>query len=163
MHHREVILKLPEPTLLALQQIAATEDISVGTLVRNAIAREMSRREKAKTPIRADERLVAPLRALLADDFAYAGSWTDLGHRLQRKGFALAESGGGLILLSQGTGERLCKASELGYSFAALLRKFDAPFPAGHRHATSLNRKRATLPQPNAPARQEQRICAIPP
>jgi hypothetical protein len=151
MDLHEVILKLPEATLAALKRVAAKEDVSVGTIVRDAINRDLTRREKAKTPIRADERLVAPLRALLADDFAYARDWTDLLGRLRQKGYRLSESGGGLIILSHETGQRLCKASELGYSFSALLRKFDAPFPAGHRHAAVLHRVRATL-APAAPS-----------
>jgi hypothetical protein len=129
----EITLKLSEVTAAALRQLAEQEDVSIGQIIRDAIRRDLSRREKAKTPIRADERLVAPLRALLADDFAYAQNWSDLTRRLLQKGYRLAESGGGLILLHHLGGERLCKASELGYSYSQLLRKFDAPFP-GHAH-----------------------------
>ncbi|VDC25267.1 hypothetical protein [Pseudogemmobacter humi] len=143
MELREFTLKLPEPTVLALRRIAVDEDASIGQIIREAIARDLSRRARAKTSVRTDERLVAPLRALLADDFAYAAGWSDLLLRLRRKGFRLEEAGGGLILVGAEGGARFCKASELGYSYAALLRRFDAPFPAGHRHASALDRIRA--------------------
>ena len=133
MEDRTVTIKLSEPMIAALRDLAVRDDVSVGQLVRLALDKELRRRAEAKTPIRADERLVAPLRALLADDMAYAKSWTDLSARLAAKGYALAESGGGLILLDSASGQRLCKGSELGYGYAALLRKFDAPFPQ-HRH-----------------------------
>ncbi len=38
------------------------------------------------------------LRALLADDLAYAGVWSELQRRLNRKVYELRESGGGLTL-----------------------------------------------------------------
>ncbi len=60
-----VTLKLPGPMLAALQRIAADDDVTVGQVIRDAISRDILRREIAKTPVRADERLVAPLRALV--------------------------------------------------------------------------------------------------
>lgn len=147
----EVTLKLPAPTLQALAQIAHAEDVSAGQIIRDAIAHDLLRREKAKTPIRADERLVAPLRALLADDLAYARDWQDLATRLAQKGFCLLESGGGLILCRLTDGARLCKGSELGYSYSKLLRRFDQPFP-GHAHGAILNHVRAQRPFPSAPS-----------
>jgi hypothetical protein len=128
-----VTLKLDPDIMAAVECAAADDDISVGQLIRHAITQELRRRRTAKTAVRADERLLAPLRALLAGDFAYAKDWSDLQSRLLRKGYVLAESGGGLVLLDSTSGTRLCKGSELGYGYAALLRKFNAPFP-GHAH-----------------------------
>ena len=127
-----VFVKLPAVTLEALNRIARQEDVSVGQIIRDALNRDFRRREKAKKPVRADERLVAPLRALLADDFAYAVSWADLQNRLAGKGYCLREAGGGLCLHHL-NGGRICKGSELGYGYASLMRKFRKPFP-GHRH-----------------------------
>lgn len=86
-----VLVKLPAPTLAALHQIAKQDDISVGQILRDAVNRDLLRREKAKTPVRADERIVAPLRALLADDFAYSTDWAELRSRLASKGYMLRE------------------------------------------------------------------------
>ncbi len=131
MEHAQ--LKLSSETLSALRVWARREDVTVGQIIRDAIARDLRRREKAKTPNRADERLVAPLRALLADDLAYSRNWPDLERRLADKGFEFREAGGGLALHRRADGARLCKASELGYAYRALMRRFAAPFP-GHRH-----------------------------
>ena len=149
MEQSEVTLQLPAAMLAALKIAAENDDVSVGQIIRDAIIRDLQRREKAKTPVRADERLVAPLRALLADDFAYARDWNDLFGRLRAKGFRLGESGGGLILLDHATGERICKGSELGHGYAQLLRKFNAPFP-GHAHKWLFGRVQAEI-TPSAP------------
>jgi Arc/MetJ-type ribon-helix-helix transcriptional regulator len=125
-------LSLPADYVAALDRIARAEDVSRGQVIRDAIRRDLKRREKAKTPVRADERLVAPLRALLAEDFAYARDWSDLQSRLAAKGYRLQEAGGGLALHAL-DGRRLCKGSELGYGYALLVRKFGAPLP-GHAH-----------------------------
>jgi hypothetical protein len=125
----------------ALEKAASEDDVTVGQIIRDAVDRDLRRRAQAKTPVRADERLVAPLRALLAHDFAYARGWDDLQTRLVAKGYKLAESGGGLILQTRDTGDRICKASELGYSYSALLRRFDHVFP-GHSHTAPLRRIR---------------------
>jgi hypothetical protein len=134
----EKLIRLDPATWAVLEKFAAEDDVSVGQIIRGALSREITRRGTAKTPVRADERLVAPLRALLADDFAYAIGWDDLQQRLSCKGYRLAEAGGGLILQSV-LGERVCKASELGYSYSALLRRFNCGFP-GHAHTAPLRR-----------------------
>jgi hypothetical protein len=129
----ERMLRLAPETWTALERIARDDDITVGQVIREAVERDLRRRAEAKTPVRADERLVAPLRALLADDFAYSAGWDDLMQRLRHKGFALREAGGGLVLHRMSDDTRLCKASEVGYSYAALLSRFGTPYP-GHRH-----------------------------
>jgi len=134
-----VFVKLPAPAVEALNRIARQEDVSVGQIIRDALNRDFRRREKAKKSVRADERLVAPLRALLADDFAYAESWADLQNRLAGKGYSLREAGGGLCLHHL-NGERICKGSELGYGYASLMRKFQRPFP-GHHHKWLADKK----------------------
>jgi len=142
MEQTEVTIRLSTTMIAALKHVAVQDDVSIGQLIRDAITRDLRRRSAAKTSVRADERLVAPLRALLAHDFAYARDWADLANRLKNKGFGLAESGGGLVLVDLVKGERLCKGSELGHSYSQLLRKFDAPFP-GHTHRWLLDRVRA--------------------
>ncbi len=139
MDTESITLKLSRAMVLALQQVADDTDITIGHIIRDAITHDLTRRQKVKTPVRADETLVAPLRALLADDFAYAQNWADLLRRLSAKGYILAESGGGLVLQEKATGARLCKGSELGYGYAHLMRRFDAPFP-GHSHQWAYTR-----------------------
>jgi len=76
---------------------------------------------------------LAALLALVAPDLAEASGWEDLQARLMRKGYHLREAGGGLALASWPAGRRLCKASELGFSYSRLMRRFGTPFP-GHAH-----------------------------
>ncbi|MEO1641256.1 MAG: hypothetical protein AAFU41_18635 [Pseudomonadota bacterium] len=140
-----VTVKLPPEMFAALRGIARQEDTTPGAVIRDAIKRDLFRRSRAKTAKRTDEQLVAPLRALLADDFNYADGWADLQERLHRKGFQLREAGGGLALHDR-LGARLCKGSELGYSYGHLMRRFAAPFPNhSHRHifARYLSERRA--------------------
>lgn len=136
-------LGLPSEYVAALDRIARAEDASRGQVIRDAIRRDLKRREKAKTPVRAEERLVAPLRALLAEDFAHARDWSDLQSRLAAKGYRLQEGGGGLALHSL-DGRRLCKGPDLGDSYARLVRTFGAPFP-GHAHRAAA--ARALIPR----------------
>lgn len=121
-------------TLLdAARRMARDADISVGQLMRDLLAKEVSRRLNAKPPVRADEQLVAPLRARLALDLAGSSTWDDLQTRLKALGFVLREAGGGLALHDWPADRRLCKASELGFSYSRLMQRFAAPFP-GHAH-----------------------------
>ncbi|MCV2866282.1 ribbon-helix-helix domain-containing protein [Defluviimonas sp. WL0075] len=118
----------------ALDAIARAEGTTVSDLVRGCVHRDLSRRRRAKTAGLPDERLIARLRALLADDFAYASGWGDLNRRLRAKGYVMIEAGEGVALAEAATGQRLCKGADLGYSHARLARRFHAPFP-GHIRA----------------------------
>ena len=134
-------LWIDDATDAALRQIAFQEGGDTTALIREAIRRDLFRRTRAKKAVRPDERLIAPLRALLAEDFAYARDWRDLQGRLAAKGYTLREAGAGLALHCCNNGEKRAKASDLGYSYSRLMRRFRAPFP-GHSHAYLFNRVR---------------------
>lgn len=133
MDHDRVEIKLSSPLRQEARRLASDRDISVGQLIRDVLSREIARARNAKPPVRADERLVAPLRARLAPDLAEAQNWNDLHQRLQAQGYDLRVAGGGLALHELATSRRLCKASELGFSYSRLMRRFGAPHP-GHPH-----------------------------
>ena len=135
------VLNLPLDTLTlqALQKAAKDDQSQIIDVIQGAVTRDLYRRTRAKKAVRPDERLLAPLRALLADDFAYAAGWEDLQKRLRHKGFELREAGAGLALFCASTGARRAKASDLGYSYSRLMRRFHAPFP-GHSHAYLFDR-----------------------
>lgn len=145
-----VELKLHQEMLAAAQQIARAKDVSVGQLVRDALAREISRAKGARPPVRADERLIAPLRARLANDLAQAAGWDDLQSRLKAHGYALREAGGGLAVHTDPGGSRVCKASELGFSYSRLMRRFGTPFP-GHKHTWLADRMLTAQNETGAP------------
>lgn len=133
-------IRLDRATAAALHKIARDEGCTPEHVITEALRRDLFRRSRAKKAVRPDERLIAPLRALLADDFAYARDWADLQRRLRAKGFALREAGAGLALVQSGGGQRVAKASDLGYSYSRLMRRFRAPFP-GHSHAYLFDRQ----------------------
>lgn len=81
----------------------------------------------------ARQRLLAPVRALLAADLSIAKGWADLQARLAAHGYTLRERGGGLALYSTTTATHICKASDLGWSYSDLMRRFQDPFP-NHAH-----------------------------
>ena len=146
MSETRIEILLNDDLYRAANALAARRDISVGQLVRDLLAREITRARNAKPPVRADERLLAPLRARLADDLAHARDWPDLERRLTAKGYALRAAGGGLALHDLPGGRRLCKASELGFSYARLMRRFGAPFP-GHSHTWLAERLLSPAPR----------------
>lgn len=127
-------IHLAPATWRALSQIAVSENCSIQDVVRGAVDRDLYRRTRAKKAVRPDERLVAPLRALLADDFAHSETWSDLHRRLAAKGYRLIEAGAGLALCEINTNKKLCKASDLGNSYGRLMRRFGCAMP-GHSHA----------------------------
>jgi len=125
-----VTFGLPDPLLCAAEQLAKACGTSLGAVIRAALSAEIRRANlPAKTPNRAEERLVDPLWALLTVDFGQARGWKGLQSRLAAKGFTLCEAGGGLALHAISGGKRLCKASELGHAYANLMRRFGKPFP----------------------------------
>ncbi len=125
-----ITLTLDDPLLRAARDVAGTREISLQQLLKDALRRELAlAHRKAKSPVRADERVIAMLRARLAEDFAYANNWDDLMDRLRDKGVVLREAGGGLALFASNGGARLCKASDMGFSLNRLARRYSAPFP----------------------------------
>lgn len=142
-------LKLSIEMLHAAAAIARERDVTLGQMVRDLLARKISRHQNARPPVRADERLVAPLRARLAHDLASSTDWEDLDQRLKAKGYVLRAAGGGLALHLWPQDARLCKASDLGFSYSRLMRRLGAPFP-GHGH-TWLAKKHLAAKATGAP------------
>lgn len=126
----------------AIIAIARERDVTVGQILRDLVAAEIRRHHDAKPPIRADERLIAPLRARLANCLAHPETWDAVQAALRSKGYELRAAGGGLALHAHPSGARICKASELGFSYARLMRRIGAPFP-GHPHAWLFDKQKA--------------------
>lgn len=146
---RDVHFKLPPETIDGLRALAEERDVTPGQLVRDLLGREIARRP-AKRSDRTDEQRVARLQGLLAEPIAEARSWRDLERRLADLGYALRPAGGGLTL-HDATGQRLCKASELGFAYSRLVKRFGEPMP-GHPHRMAhLFTKRAAGPPPDDP------------
>jgi len=133
MEHQTVTLKLPQNLLSRASDVAQRQDVTIGHLVRKLLSKEVDRHLNAKTPNGADERLVAALQALLASEMALADTWEDLALRLADQGYELRPAGGGLTMHRRPCGRRLCKASELGFPYRKLVKRFRCAMP-GHPH-----------------------------
>ncbi|SMY08339.1 hypothetical protein [Flavimaricola marinus] len=131
MGYRTVTVHLPESLLCAAEAMAHGEAISVAQLVRQALAGKVGHDAQAD---QAHLHRVLSLKGRLTGEFTAARSWSDLQSRLRAKGYLLIEAGGGLTLATAGDETALCRASELGFDIATLIRKFGTGFP-GARHA----------------------------
>lgn len=136
-----VSFKLPKDMVARLERLAREDDVSVGQVIRIAVEREFHRRDTGRTPPRAEERLLGPIRARLTDDFVAAKDWRGLKQALMDKGYVLRESGGGLALHDAINGRFLCRTSEIGFGHPTLMRQLGGAFP-GHSHAWLIDRIR---------------------
>lgn len=134
--HAPLLLDLPPETVNALRAGVRAAGMSpfehAVRLLSKALLRDAAR---------------TPFRALLAADLSRATGWSDLQDRLSLHGYTFRERGGGLALYSVTTAAHICKGSSLGWSYADLIRRFDAPFP-GHSHTHVAERVlKRTVPQ----------------
>ena len=73
------------------------------------------------------------LRSKFSEAVDSSRSWDELQSLLRIENKELVPRGGGLILRSVSTQEAICKASELGFGYASLIKIFNDGFP-GHSH-----------------------------
>ena len=148
-----VDVKLQAELADAARRLARERDVTVSQLLRDLVVNELRRKQRARPTVRADERLVAPLRARLAGDLAHARNWEDLKNRLNGKGYLLVASGGGLALHAIATGRRGCKASDLGFSYGRLVERMGTAFPGQPRPSFGPDRRDSFAIAPNRPHR----------
>lgn len=124
-----VVLRIPPPLLGDLRDVAEEENQSAGQFLRDLIADEVGRRREARHPAAiADwkrEQIAADTEAVLAA----APSWERLQSDLKARGYALHPDGIGLALYSWPAGAYLLKSAELGYPYAALIRRLGKGSP----------------------------------
>lgn len=136
MQTHETILRLSDPMLRAACDLARARDLTVGQVIRDALASELRKARRRRTL----ERSLTPRRkAQIARVIAESQSWDDLDQRLKAIGARFRPAGGGLALHSFPGGEKLCTASDLGESYGALMRRFGDPFPE-HGHVYLVRR-----------------------
>ena len=127
---QRISFQVPLDDLSALMEVSQKLDISVGQVLRSAVKHELRRRHPtAKRTERADEQLLARLRALLAAPLAETTNWAEFNRALEAHGYEARASGGGLALYHRDAGAKICKFSELGFSYAGLVRLYGAAFP----------------------------------
>lgn len=134
MELESVTLKLPRDLLSGAQRVATARDVTIGHMVRQLLKREVERQLSEGRKSGTDVRLLAALSALLAQDMAEARDWGDLAERLRPHGYELRPAGGGVVLYKSSCGTRVCKGSELGFSYGDLVKRFGVPMPS-HPHS----------------------------
>ena len=146
-----VDVKLQTELADAARRLARERDVTVSQLLRDLVINELRRKQYARQTVRADDRLVAPMRARLADDLAHSRTWEDLKNRLHGKGYVVVASGGGLALHTIATGRRVCKASDLGFSYRRLVKRIGTPFPGQPKPSFGPDRRDGFATAPNSP------------
>lgn len=136
-----VTFKLPQEIVARLADVASEEDISLGQAIRRAVERDLRQRDALAAHPPASARLLAPIRARAQPIFLAAQNWGALKVALVEAGYSLREAGGGLALHDAISGQFLCRTSEIGFGYPALMRQLSGPFP-GHSHTWLLDRIR---------------------
>ena len=136
MELESVTLKLPRDLLSGAQRVATARDVTVGHLVRHLLKREVERQLAAKGRVATDDRLLTALQALLGRDMEQASGWDDLAERLRPHGYTLHPSSSDMTLIKTSCGTRVCAGAEIGFSYAALVKRFGGHMP-GHSQATA--------------------------
>lgn len=125
-----VMFTLPSDAFEALQATARRDGSAPGSILRNALRRELKTRSTKTDKNGNDPVFVAALRTLLARDIVEAKDWGDLDSRLLARGYDLRFNEGRLALFAKDSGECLIDSTEIGASYGALMRRFDGPIPA---------------------------------
>jgi hypothetical protein len=136
MDLESVTLRLPRDLLSGAQRVATARDVTIGHMVRQLLKREVERQLSQGAREETDARLLAALQALLGRDMSQAQDWADLAERLRPHGYELRAAGGGVVLYKSSCGTRICKGSEIGFSYGALMKRFGAPMPDHTQIAT---------------------------
>lgn len=133
----DVSVRMSVELLARLRRASVWEQKTEAGLIRDAVEEAVKKIERAQRRAKrrhsVDERLLARWRVLVAGALLEATDWTSLQKRLALDDLAFVASGGGLALARQSTGEALCRASDVGPGYAALVRRFRSGFP-DHPH-----------------------------
>jgi hypothetical protein len=126
----------------ALEKLAGEADVSVGQLIRRAVkkllaeesarAGEANGAEARDTHTSSDPGL-AQCRRAVVKALSLSKDWKTMQRKLGSKGYEYQAYGGGLAIFETKEGDYVCKASDVGPGYSALIKHFRAPFP-GHPH-----------------------------
>ena len=129
MELESVTLKLPRELLSGAQRVATAQEVTIGHMVRQLLKREVDRQLSSTDITTVSEGLISAVQTLLARDVADACDWDDLSHRLRPHGYVFRLNEGALVLFKTSCGTRICRGSELGFSYASLVERFGQQMP----------------------------------
>lgn len=121
MKNEMVILRLPPDLLASLRMLAREAGVTPGQYLRDYVALRSAERTAPHPVPKPGNTATAMLRDAIEDILDSATSWERLQASLVAQGFALRLKGLRLVLDAWPSGEEVCKASDLGFSYAALI------------------------------------------
>lgn len=134
MSKQPVPLELPVDLFMTVHDLAAEQEDTLARVIEGLVSDHLASVRGAKKRLRpASERLVFALQNLLFRDMAEAVSWEDLDNRLRRHGYFLKIGWGGLSLHTETSGQKLCHAHDLGFSYGTFIRRFGPGKPKDPR------------------------------
>jgi hypothetical protein len=127
------IPELDARTARALQRACSELGISQQELIRRATFEYLRSLGYfwARYPNDVQECHLDPIRQVVRQALNASKSWAEFAAYLARHDLEYFERGGGLAVRSKASGNLICKASEVGPGYSALIRAFRAAFP-GH-------------------------------
>lgn len=138
----EIKVMITQTMADALGETAARQDLTEGAIVREALRRLLEAEEKnfSVPPTVSQDSTTAHthwsienVRRIVASAVSASHDWKDLNYCLSQDGLELAPKGGGLVVRSLAPRQDICKASEIGFPYSKLIRRFKSGFP-GHAH-----------------------------
>jgi hypothetical protein len=126
------IAQLDTRTARALHRACSELGISQQELIRRATfeyLRSLGYFSVRHTDVRESE--LDSIRLVVRQALNGSSSWDEFAAYLARHHLEYFERGGGLAVRSKASRNLICKASEVGPGYSALIKKFRTPFP-GH-------------------------------
>lgn len=161
MNTQTVTLQLPRNLLSRASDVAQRQDVTIGHLVRHLLSKEVDRQLGRGPAEQGERRLIAMLKALVASEMALAENWAMLSLGLADQGYELRPCGGGLAMHKRPCGTKLCKASDLGFPYRDLVKRFRCGMP-GHPHgALNLTFEKLPVLQARLPLEDEEPACEV--
>ena len=141
----ELILRLSKNQLSQIIRIAKFFDITEGEVIRYALQEYFNLNHNLFTAVSAessqskeefelDEQAIAECSATIKEVLPRSKSWSELQKNFAEFGLEYFERGGGLAIRWKYDQRYVCKASQAGPGYSALIKRFRAPFP-GHAHS----------------------------
>lgn len=131
----EMKIHLSEEMAEKLARRAYEQNVSVGTLIREALSEFLNEKRPVRGPVaQTSEKEVEDVRSQFVEAVERSSNWNELQEQLRAKGLDIAPKGGGLVVRRAGTNTDLCKASDIGFAYSRLIRRYRAGWP-DHPHA----------------------------
>ncbi|MGP3726402.1 hypothetical protein [Cereibacter sphaeroides] len=140
----EIRILMPRVLADEARALARRYDVTLGSIIRKAVA-DFVRTQDCTTSGQAlepkpraassamSERELDELRSSVSAAVSGATSWASLRDRLAALNLEMVPKGGGLALRTMDTQKEICKASEAGFGYSQLIRRFGEGLP-GHPH-----------------------------